>query len=417
MKTERGSFLTTMILLTGWMCGGTEMSAQASLAQWIDSLVLNHPQVRGMEEFIHAYKMQVPSALPLRIGPFYSQEEWNYQTPGIQTFGIQTGEINLWLWRARRQFFQTQYRFTALQKEILRLELKATILQFYLERRLEQERLLRWNLLDSVFRPVLEYSDSMLKFGALSPETYEWIRLQYFMIQTLRQRTHSRILSLERALQTLTGISSIPEFPEADQMLTYTDIPETLLLLLQVDTAWILNRSPFVQVLWWQKEMSDARFRQENARWKPVLTFTYGAQSIEGRKGFHRIEAGISFPLNLYAGWKQRRSLGYAFRASEFVYQGQVQEFLASFQQTHVEWSGIISLLRVYQQQMEASLDTLLELYWNWRETGTVNAYEFALLTQNLINAYDTYYSLRVEEIRLRLRLQMWTGSIQIPHP
>lgn len=373
------------------------LAQQNSLIQYIDSLIANHPAILSSYLSSEASQLSTKAVSPLSISPFYSREEWGNGAQGIVSYGIRTGAINPWEWKAEKDFMTTRAQTTTLNLLITRAALLKDVLTLYAQWNISLERLERWTVLK-------DYLDSLHIIASQAYQTGQIDIIQIKELEIQIQRTKSKILSIEQqlkgikhSLRTLLQTDTLPVFPDIK-------LPQPDSTLSQIN--------PLIQQQQLQTYLQALDLKRRSASFMPFLFAGYSLQTIEGTTGFTAIEVGISIPLNAPGTIKQHQAYKKQLEASQMGTEAFYIQLKSRVQQLYAQWQATSQAISLYTTRINQATQKLMETYQSQVRAGAISPMEFIISYLNIVNLNDEYFTLREQEVLLRIQLLFLTGKL-----
>ncbi len=380
-----------------WALTQLTLAQQNSLIQYIDSLIANHPAILSSYLSSEASQLSTKAVSPLSISPFYSREEWGNGAQGIVSYGIRTGAINPWEWKAEKDFLKAQAQTSTLNLSITRVTLIRDVLTLYAQWTISRERLERWTALK-------HYLDSLHLLASQAYQTGQIDIIQLKELEIQIQQTKSKIISIEQqvegikhSLRTLLQTDSLPVFPDSE--------------LPQPDST-LSHSNPLIQQQKLQTYLQALTLKQRTASFMPSLFAGYSLQTIEGTPGFTAVEVGISIPLNVPGTIKQQQAYKKQLEASQMGTEAFYIQLKSQVQQLYARWQAISQALSLYSTHINQATQKLLETYQTQLKTGAISPMDFIVSYRNIVNLNDEYLTLKEQEVLLRIQLLFLTGKL-----
>ncbi len=384
-------------ILLFWLILGSSLAQQSWIINYLDSLVDQHPAMLSNFLTKEATELKSKAVTPLAISPFYSREEWNNNAPGIVSYGIQTGDINPWEWKAEKEFLNTQVQSANVNLSIARAMLLRDALSLYAQWAIAQQRKERWMTLQAYLDTLYTFASQAYQIGQI-----DIIQLKELEIQI--QQTRSRIINVSqqeegfhKALLTLLQLDSVPH-PQN------LDLPEP-----EPSTT---QSNPLIQQQRLNAMLQALELKRRTASFMPSLFAGYSIQTVDGQAGFRAIEIGISIPLNTPGTIKQGKAYHKQLEASQLATQAFSLQLQSQINQLFAQWQATLQSLNLYQTSINEATQKLLETYQKQLQTGAISPMDFIISYRNIINLNDEYFQLLEQERNLRIQLLFLTGKL-----
>ncbi len=373
------------------------LAQQNSLIQYLDSLIANHPAILSSYLSSEASQLSTKAISPLSISPFYSREEWGNGAQGIVSYGIRTGNINPWEWKAEKDFLTTQVQTSNINLLITKSALIRDILSLYSQLKISRERLERWTVLK-------HYLDSLHLLASKAYQTGQIDIIQLKELEIQIQQTKGKIINIEQqvegieqSLKTLLQIDSLPLFPNGS-------LPEP--------DSTISESNPLVQQQKLQASLQALELKRRTASFMPSLFAGYSLQTIEGTSGFTAVEMGISIPLNAPGTIKQQQAYKKQMEAAQMTTEAFYLQLKTQIQQLYSQWQATSQSISLYTTYINKATQQLMETYQKQLKVGSISPMDFIISYRNIVNLNDEYFSLKEQEAVLRIQLLFLTGKL-----
>ncbi len=384
-------------LTTLWFLSYLIVAQQTEIIKHIDSLISTHPAILSSYLSKEASQLSTKAVSPLSISPFYSREEWGNDAQGIISYGIRTGNINPWEWKAEKDFLTTQAQTSNINLLITKAALIRDVLSLYTQLNISQERLERWTSLKY-------YLDSLYLLATKAYQTGQIDIIQLKELEIQIQQTKSKIINIEQqvvgieqAIKTLLQTDTLPIFPNSA-------LPEP--------DSTLSQSNMLVQQQKLQAYRQALDIKRRSATFMPSLFAGYSLQTIEGTSGFTAIEVGISIPLNAPGTIKQQQAYKKQLEASQMSTEAFYLQLKTQIQQLYAQWQATYKSISLYATYINKATQQLMETYQKQLKVGSISPMDFIISYRNIVNLNDEYFSLKEQEAILRIQLLFLTGKL-----
>ncbi|NPA34630.1 MAG: TolC family protein [Chlorobi bacterium] len=384
-------------LLIIWLLIQSAFAQQNDLIKYVDSLLATHPAILSSYLSSEAIQLSSKAVTPLSISPFYSHEEWGNGAQGIVSYGIRTGDINPWEWKAEKDFLKTQSQTAGLNLQITKASLLRDILTLYARWSISKERLAKWSELK-------HYLDSLYLIASRSYQIGQIDIIQLKELEIQIQQTKSRIINIEQqaeglkqSLKTILKTDSLPVFSNSQ-------LPEP--------DSTLSQSNPLLQQQRIKAYLQALELKRRTASFMPSLFAGYSLQTIEGTAGFKAIEIGISIPLNAPGALKQQKAYKKQLEASQTATEAFSISLNTQIQQLYAQWQATSHAIALYTTHINQATQKLMETYQSQLRAGAISPMEFIISYRNIVNLNDEFFTLREQEATLRIQLLFLTGKL-----
>ena len=352
-----------------------------TLKQAIEHAWRTHPAIQARQTAVEAFSRRAsPLALPYRLAPLYSEEEVGRGSPGIQTLGISTGDINPFEYRWELKARKAAVHVATASADLSKWQVARQVAALYWLWLAQQQRLTYWEKLYMLYARLDSLNQLRVQVGAMSPAEYAAFAVLRKSIEAELAATRARLSATATSLQTLLQMDTLP--PPGDT------IP------LAWNASFSADDHPEVTTASAQAQLVRARARQQAAMLLPSLSATYGWQRIDRVAGYRLLEVGISIPINVLSPVREKQAATLFSQSATQQVEATRLSLTTMCMQTHEQLTQLQPLLTEYAYQTLPLLHQQEQAYRTMYQKGQINYAEYVALLTSLINTASTYFNL-----------------------
>ncbi len=352
-----------------------------TLRQAIEHAWRTHPAIQARQTAVEAFSRRAtPLALPYRVAPLYSEEEVGLGSPGIQTYGLSTGEINPFEYRWELKARKAAVQVATASADLSKWQVARQVAALYWLWLAQRQRLTYWEKLYVLYARLDSLNQLRVQVGAMSPAEYSAFAVLRKSIEAELAATRARLAATATSLKTFLQMDTLP--------LPADTIP------LVWNASFSADEHPEVRAASAQAQLVRARARQQAAALLPSLSATYGWQRIDRVAGYRLLEVGISIPINVLSPVREKQAAMLFTQSATQQVEATRLSLTTMCLQTREQLTQLQPLLTEYAYQTIPLLHQQEQAYRTMYQKGQINYAEYVALLTSLINTASTYFNL-----------------------
>jgi len=398
------TIILLLILYTGFPLTGSGQVQVMTLRQAVERARENYPAIKAAELEVERQKAMKAMAIDLGTTSLYTgKEEVGNGGQGINNrIGINQNEIDLLgipaksrLARTRTESAETGLGFTeaSVVKDVRSVWYKAVY---------AKEQWLLFRQLDSLYADFRKAAELRYKTQATS-------KIEYLSASTKYQEVKIDIKTAESNYRASLKMLNQYLMLEGDFDID-TEVSESDLFSVS-SAADSLNSSPELGYYSSLIKVSEAEWKAERAGFLPKFDAGYASQSVDGNRGYHLWQVGISVPLLFFSQSGKTKASKINYQIVNKQYEQKVIEVTTRYDQLLSRYLILKDVIGYYNENALQLANEQIEASNLAYRLGSIDYVQFIQNIESAIRIKQEYLIKRNEFFELSVQLKYLTGK------
>lgn len=371
-----------------------------TLGRAVEMALKNNPTVQAAGFFVDQQSALQKTAYDFgKTELFYEHEEFKSTRTGSKRIGVRQNIAFPTVFFAQSGLAGQNVNLARQSFALKRNEIVRDVKTAYERLKAETEKITIYEVQDTLYRNFLAAAETRYEAGESSLLEKLSAKSKYRAIQLQKQSALADVRAAELELKRLTGVQGKIAMP--------TGKLERMIYHSESDS---LRKNPTIHAAKAEWDLAKSFNTLTKHQFLPDIVASYARQTVDGTKGFHSYEVGLSFPLLFFPQVGQKQAAGLQVKIAEKEFESAVRAAQTEYQSLSFNLARLENVLAYYDSTALVEAGQLQLVSQKAYKTGEIGYFEYLQNLSQALSVQIQYIEALAEYNKTVIQLDFISG-------